>query len=238
MKPESADTETLSSSGGEAESDKEFIERLRRLSAIAGSATALAKAAGISQSGLQRYLKGGEPTRKVLVALAECTGVDLVWLATGKGSERSGSSLAADPDEDTYAYIPLYDSRCSGGHGAWNERATVLTRLAFTRYSLRKKGITPAVAACLRVDGDSMTGLLEDGDTVMVDLGRNTLEGEGVYVIRLDDRLYAKRLQRQFDGSLLIISHNKEYQALTVPRDRLQELEIIGRVVWSGGWLI
>ncbi|MGK4344036.1 S24 family peptidase [Ectopseudomonas oleovorans] len=72
----------------------------------------------------------------------------------------------------------------------------------------------------------------------MIDLSRNALEGEGVYVVMLDDHLYAKRLQRQFDGSVLIISHNKEYQPMTVPKDRLAELHIIGRVVWAGGWMV
>nr|WP_256674514.1 S24 family peptidase [Pseudomonas sp. ALS1131] len=110
--------------------------------------------------------------------------------------------------------------------------------LSFTRYGLRKKGLTPSNLACLRVDGDSMLGLLDDGDTVMIDQSRNTLEGEGVYVVMLDDHLFAKRLQRQFDGSVLIISHNKEYQPMTVPRDRLGELQIIGRAVWAGGWMI
>lgn len=108
--------------------------------------------------------------------------------------------------------------------------------LSFTRYSLRKKGLTPTDLACLRVDGDSMTGLLEDGDTVMIDQSRNALEG--VYVVMLDDHLYAKRLQRQFDGSVLIISHNPAYKDMTVPKERLPELHIVGRAVWAGGWMV
>ncbi|WP_431025336.1 S24 family peptidase [Halomonas sp. H5] len=55
-------------------------------------------------------------------------------------------------------------------------------------------------------------------------------------MIRLDDYLYAKRLQRRFDG-VAIISANKEYPEALVPRDRLQELEVIGRAVWAAGWL-
>ncbi len=141
-------------------------------------------------------------------------------------------------ESDTYAYIPLYDARCSAGSGAWNERSRVLVELSFTRYSLRKKGLTPSDLACLRVDGDSMVGLLDDGDTVMIDLSRNALEGEGVYVVMLDDHLYAKRLQRDFDGSVRVISHNREYREIVVPKDRLAELQIIGRVVWAGGWMV
>jgi phage repressor protein C with HTH and peptisase S24 domain len=83
-----------------------------------------------------------------------------------------------------------------------------------------------------------MKGLIEDEDTVMVDLSQNALGGEGVYVILLNDHLYATLLQREFDGSVLIISYNKEFKDLVVPKNRLAELEIVGRAVWAGGWLI
>ena len=109
--------------------------------------------------------------------------------------------------------------------------------LAFTAYSLRKQGLEPAKLSAIRVDGDSMEGLLSDGDTVMIDHARNVLEGEAIYVIRLDDHLYAKRLQRQFDGSIQIISENKAYRDMVVPKEQLNDLEIIGRVVWAGGWI-
>ncbi|MGH7960433.1 MAG: S24 family peptidase, partial [Candidatus Binatia bacterium] len=107
----------------------------------------------------------------------------------------------------------------------------------FTAYSLRKQGLTPSMLSAIRVDGDSMAGLLEDGDTVMIDHGRNQLEAEAVYVIRLDDHLYAKRLQRLFDGSVRIISENKAYGDVVVSKTQLNDLEIIGRVVWAGGWV-
>lgn len=199
--------------------------------------------AGVALSSLHRWTREeGVPAFDSLARLAMPKGVSLDWVATGLGN-MFGEAQAAEPqkreaDEDMYAYVPLYDARCSAGSGAWNERCRVLVNLSFTRYSLRKKGLQPAFLACLRVDGDSMVGLLDDGDTVMIDLSRNTLEGEGVYVVMLDDHLYAKRLQRQFDGSVRIISHNKEYEPMTVPKDRLGELQIIGRVVWAGGWMI
>lgn len=202
-----------------------------------------AETAGVAVSTLQRWLaEEGMPAFDSLARLAAAKGVSLDWVATGQGTMYGGqerSPVKAEvTDDSVYAFIPLFDARCSAGNGAWNDRAQVLVQLAFTRYSLRKKGLNQAELACLRVDGDSMTGLLEDGDTVMIDLSRNTLEGEGVYVVLLDEHLYAKRLQRQFDGSLLIISHNKEYKEMQVPKERLGELQIIGRVVWSGGWMV
>lgn len=206
--------------------------RIEALAARVGGKRELANLSGIHETQLYKYIKGANaPSIAVAVALAQAANESLDWLLLGKEATRPS-------DEDAYAYVPLYDARCSAGNGAWNERSRVLVELSFTRYSLRKKGLNPADLACLRVDGDSMTGLLEDGDTVMIDLRRNMLEGEGVYVVMLDDHLFAKRLQRQFDGSVLIISHNKEYQPMTVPKERLPELQVIGRAVWCGGWMI
>ncbi|MBA4682088.1 c repressor [Pseudomonas sp. MDMC224] len=206
-----------------------FGERLKTVMGSVG-ARAFARACGLSEGAIRSYLSGETfPTLDRLAQIAHATKTDAMWLAFG-GQEKT--------NEDEYSYVPLYDARCSAGSGAWNERSRVLVNLSFTRYSLRKKGLTPSDLACLRVDGDSMLGLLDDGDTVMIDLSRNALEGEGVYVVMLDDHLYAKRLQRDFDGSVRVISHNKEYQPITVPRDRLAELQIIGRVVWAGGWMI
>lgn len=213
------------------------IERFKdRLKAIiqGGSVRVFSRECGLSEATLRSYLSGDTyPTLDRLEMIARAGKVSPTELAFGSSEPNAGTQ-----DGDAYAYVPLYDARCSAGNGAWNERSRVLVQLSFTRYSLRKKGLAPADLACLRVDGDSMTGLLEDGDTVMIDQRRNTLEGEGVYVVLLDDHLYAKRLQRQFDGSVLIISHNKEYQPMIVPKDRLAELQIVGRAVWAGGWLI
>lgn len=207
--------------------------RIEELAARVGGKRELANLSGIHETQLYKYIKGANaPSIAVAVAIANATGASLDWLLQGK----SGATPTVGQEDEPYAFVPLYDARCSAGNGAWNERSRVLVNLSFTRYSLRKKGLNPASLACLRIDGDSMTGLLEDGDTVMVDLGRNSLEGEGVYVVMLDGHLYAKRLQRQFDGAVRIISHNKEYEPMTVPKERLGELQIIGRVVWMGGW--
>lgn len=211
--------------------------RIEALALKLGGKRELANKSGIHETQLYKYIKGANaPSISVAVSLAEAGGVSLDWLILG--DEASVCSSEEAVDDAVYEYIPLYDARCSAGHGAWNERAHVLVQLAFTRYSLHKKGLHRPDLACLRIGGDSMTGLLEDGDTVMIDLSRNTLSDEGVYVVMLDDHLYAKRLQRQFDGSVRIISHNKEYDPMTVPKDRLSELHIIGRVVWAGGWMV
>lgn len=217
--------------------NEDLAARIRLCAEIAGSGDELSRLTSIPRRTLEYYLTGQRELKVArCVEIAKAVGVDVGWLATGEGDKYRGLEPQFSID-DKYAYVPLYDARCSAGHGAWNEGAKILTMLAFTAYSLRKQGLEPAKLSAIRVDGDSMEGMLSDGDTVMINHARRTLEGEAVYVIRLDDHLYAKRLQRQFDGSIHIISENKAYKDMIVPKQQLNELEIIGRVVWAGGWI-
>lgn len=244
LKEPDSEGKVLSSSDDELETG--FIERMKVCADRVGSVSALAKAAGISQSGIRRYFSGGEPSRRQLIALARAADVSVAWLAAGEagsssptsesGEATSGVESQANSEMADYAFVPLYDAQCSAGHGAWNEGCQVLTYISFTRYSLRKQGLTPEHLSAIRVDGDSMEPVLHSGDTVLVDHTRTTIEGEGIYVVRLDGHLYAKRLQRNFDG-VAVLSANPAYREVVVPRERIDELEIIGRAVWSAGWL-
>lgn len=95
MKAESEDESLVSSSSLELENN--FIARMGLCADKVGSVSALARKAGISQSGIRRYFSGGEPTRPHLAALAEAAQVRLEWLATGDGEPDRETSLAPEP---------------------------------------------------------------------------------------------------------------------------------------------
>ncbi|MQU56801.1 helix-turn-helix domain-containing protein [Pseudomonas helleri] len=209
-----------------------FRERLKEAMGTR-AARVFARDSGLSEGAIRSYLSGETyPTLDRLEQIAHAADVSAMWLAFGAQPQRE---LVIE--DDKYSYVPLYDARCSAGHGAWTEGARILTHLAFTTYSLRKHGLEPSKLSAIRVDGDSMEGLLSDGDTVLIDHSRNNLEGEAIYVIRLDDHLYVKRLQRQIGGGVAVISANTAYQPMMVSKESLNDLEIVGRVVWAGGWV-
>jgi phage repressor protein C with HTH and peptisase S24 domain len=227
--------------------------RIAEVAEKLGSRKKAAEAAGVSVSTLNRWITGESvPVFAGVARLCLAAEISLDWVAFGRnmvgGSKKGPLTLFKRPEElaeiddgqsatlADYALVPLYDAQCSAGGGAWNEGCQVLTHISFTRYSLRKQGLTPEHLSAIRVDGESMEPVLHSGDTVLVDHTRTTIEGEGIYVLRLDGHLYAKRLQRGFDG-VSIISANPAYDKIVVPRDRLGELEIVGRAVWSAGWL-
>ena len=63
--------------------DDSFSVRVHELVARCGGQSALARRTGLSLGAVQRYLKGGEPTRGALVRLAEACGVSMNWLVYG-----------------------------------------------------------------------------------------------------------------------------------------------------------
>jgi transcriptional regulator with XRE-family HTH domain len=67
-----------------------FSDRLRiALDNAGASILSIAQSAGVSDSTIHLWLKGSEPSREKIIALAGATKVSLEWLATGAGEMRS-----------------------------------------------------------------------------------------------------------------------------------------------------
>lgn len=141
-------------------------------------------------------------------------------------SERK-SEYSAD-----YAYIPLYDVDVSAGHGCFASEENILTHLAFTRYSLQKRGLEPSYLACVNGKGDSMSPSIEPDDTLMIDMRHRNADG-GVFVFRHGESYFVKRLILE-SNSILVISDNQIYRAWSISPN--EDFEIIGKKVWIGSW--
>ncbi|MFM9597740.1 helix-turn-helix transcriptional regulator, partial [Streptomyces scabiei] len=81
---------------------------------------------------------------------------------------------------------------------------------------------------------DSMHPTIISGESLVVDTSPLDNFLDGIYVIDLDSHLLVKRLQRQFTGGIKILSDNPAYEAQLVPQESLDQLHIVGRVVWMG----
>ncbi len=65
-------------------SAEDFTQRINLLTEIIGGASALARISGISNSGINRYLSGGEPTVSQLKKISTSLSVNLKWLVLGE----------------------------------------------------------------------------------------------------------------------------------------------------------
>ena len=90
--------------------------------------------------------------------------------------------------------------------------------------------IAPDNVKMLRVFGDSMETTLSDGDWVLVDISRNYLDSDGLYLIKKTTALAVKRLQTTVSGDVLIKSDNEKYDTEKEP---VQNITIIGKVIYT-----
>jgi phage repressor protein C with HTH and peptisase S24 domain len=134
--------------------------------------------------------------------------------------------------------VTMYDAYASAGDGHQVTRLTRIGELTFRWGSLEKKGIDPKQADVYFVTGRSMEPRLYDGDVVLFDKRETDVTEDGkIYVILWNGARYVKRIFRELDGKLRIVSDNKapEFQDRFVHVGD-EGFSIQGRVRWIGSW--
>ena len=112
---------------------------------------------------------------------------------------------------------------------------TVVEQMPFQDRWLRQQlGRSADQMVLVSVEGDSMEPTLEENDLVLIDRQQTEFAREGIYVIRLDDMLMVKRLQRQPKGLIQIISDNFNYPPITLSNDYGESFDILGKAIWFG----
>ena len=228
-----------------------FSDRMTMLVERAGSAAALARMTGVSESVVRKWRNGeSDPSRAHLIAIAKGALVDLVWLATGEGAMEATSrhsiaepgaaygmqphAVAALGEMRDFVLVPHYDVEASAGPGRAEQREAEIGVVAFRKAWLRARGVDPPDAHIIRVVGDSMQPELPSGALVLFDSGQERLGADGIYVLMLDGDLLVKRLQRDMStGGVIIRSANPAYCDQQLTAERAAALHIIGRVIWA-----
>ena len=221
----------------------------RRISQIRGDTpqSGFAKSLGIHKNTLIRYEKGERlPDAEFVLKMHLVYKISPLWLLTGQGvirrshesiksqlEEAKGTRLG-DIDKSEFALVPFYDVGVSAGHGAYIEQEPVKAQIAFRRDWLSQNGFNVHNLMSLTARGDSMEPAIGDGDLLLVDTSQRDVVEDGIYILKMNNRLLAKRLQRLFDGTIVIKSDNPAYERQVVPPSAANQLEVIGRVVWAG----
>ena len=221
----------VSTSPGELES------RISALVAEFGSRVNASKVAGVSTDQLSRYEAGTTaPRMEPIARMCAAKGWSLDYLWWGRHTMAAPSvvadSQAAYRNTD-FVYIPRYDVEAAAGDGASIAEERIVGRYAFRRSWIRTKGWDPANLALIQARGDSQEGLIDDGQLVLVNLADDNVRREGIFVLRLDDHLVIKIVQVDHRGTLYIRSNNPAYREIAVPANQVDELNVVGRAVWT-----
>lgn len=162
----------------------------------------------------------------------------LVEVSSEQISQQEQSERVEEPEAvylnqfmEEFALIPGYRVQVSAGHGALAQVDEAPCRhLAFRRKWLKWRGFAEKELAIVWSKGDSMEPTISNNDTLVVHLGRTRPVDGHIYVVRNDDQLWVKRLQ-VLPSAWLLLSDNKHYQPIEVPKDEQHTFEVIGQVV-------
>ena len=104
---------------------------------------------------------------------------------------------------------------------------------AFRRDFLEYEHLLTADLIMMDVMGDSMEPLIREGDTILVDQTDNTPVDGKIYVLRIEDALMVKRMEK-IPGGWRVKSDNPERGFYDLRGEELDMMHVFGRVRWFG----
>lgn len=217
-------------------------------------AYSLEEKSGVPQPTTQRFLSGkhGDPRSPTVKKWAAAYGItesqlrgdqpiDGIADGSDKSHEYDPSNRKVQQTPHDYGhlnYIKKYDETGgSMGRGfILSDQPGQITNLVVTDEWITKNVPSNSGKKNLSVItgfGDSMKGLFNPGDPLLVDLGVTTCDHEGVYFFRVGNEGYVKRLQRIPKVGIRVISKNPDYETWTITED--MDFEVIAKVlkVWN-----
>ncbi|MBF0803596.1 MULTISPECIES: helix-turn-helix transcriptional regulator [Neisseria] len=189
--------------------------------------------------------EGGLPKAETLKKIKQLKGCSIDWLLTGEGEPFPNSAMPTpSAAEDTlgnpvnideFVFVPRYDIQAAAGYGRLVGDETPVFSMAFRRYWIENYVTRDTKnLSVISVKGDSMEGVLNDGDSILINHGE-TMPRDGLYVLRLNENLLVKRLQLMPGGIVNVISANEAYPAFEINLNNMtDDVAIIGRVEWFG----
>lgn len=194
-----------------------------------------AESLGISLSAVQSWeYQGNIPGGDALTKIHEIYGININWLLTGEGGEKA-ISPGEDGAETEFDMVPMARAKLSAGGGN-----IVLSEGFKEYYAFRKEWVSRVATSknnvfLMAVEGDSMEPTIYDGDTAMIDQGRQEIRTGRIYALGTGDLIMIKRLDVLMDARVKVISDNAKYSPYIIDG---KTLRVIGQVVWFARQLV
>jgi transcriptional regulator with XRE-family HTH domain len=207
--------------------NKPLVARLRSVMLKKGlNPKTLAERSNVGRSFVYDILNGksANPTSAKLTAIAEQLGVSVQYLLSGVYAENSDGkseiaeipTLITEPKLDGQMAVTTKNDKFYCFKNNW-----IKEKLATTAQNLR----------AINVVGDSMTPTLQNGDVILININQTMPNPPGLFVLFDGLGLHAKRLEQIGKDKIRVMSDNAQYQAYEMD---VQEINIIGKIVWLG----
>ncbi|MDF7667392.1 XRE family transcriptional regulator [Orbaceae bacterium ESL0727] len=186
------------------------------------SGNAFAKKVGMSEAVIRDYLSGKTyPSLNRLAMIAQKCDIPIEWLATGKGKCR----LLPETEQKGCVYIPIYNlNDC-------DPAVSVIEQIPFDISWMKHRGFQADDLMAIWVKGDSMEPTVSNHDIIIVNKSHNKPLDGYLYAVQYDDQLSIKRIQNQ-GYNLALLSDNTKYPIIIISKSEMQNLKILGFVVY------
>lgn len=208
-------------------------------------AYSLAEKSGVPQPTTQRFLSGrhGEPRSSTVRKWATAYGIKESQLRGDEPLEKNDNNqklIVHSFQKSDHDFVTIYqfdEVGASMGVGVLlAEQPGQITSWQVTKEWLAKNIPANTGSGNLSIItgfGDSMKGMFNPGDPIVIDTGIVACRHDGVYFFRVGDEGFIKRLQRIPGQGIKVISVNPEYESWFITPD--MDFQVLGKVlkVWE-----
>ena len=215
---------------------KELQTELQKLTNMKITQVDFANALGTTKSNISIRMKNGSEVTileiKKIVTSLNINGAHNVINELLKKQNRLISEYISEdnmPVEDIIEldYYPSVFGSCGMGSFVFSEEKEKISvpRRFIPSYSGFK------TYSVINAIGDSMSPYIIDKDKLIVEhYNGGQISDNHIYVFRFEDNIFIKRLVLNLD-QIVVKSDNKEYQTRNIEKDKLNDFQIIGRIV-------
>jgi phage repressor protein C with HTH and peptisase S24 domain len=203
---------------------EDILNRIFEATGIA-SQTELASKLGINRSAITQARKKNAVPDKWILSLYRIFGLNPNWVENG-----AGPTFLRSAEESAFKNIPKVRARLSAGSGSFEVGGEIEGYYAFRKDWLKVKGNVNKMVM-MNIFGNSMEPELKDGDTILIDESQKDIFSGAVYAVGVEDTIMVKRVEKH-PNKLVLISDNKDYTPIYLHGEEIENIRIIGKVIW------
>lgn len=219
----------------EKEKNAEIIDRIKYLMKEMGlKQVQFAERIGVDTSNLSKYLNAHMPlSESFLNRLVVNLGVSKEWLLDGTDLPFGKTPVRVDGEVMASANgggTPVYDVDVTAGVASGRNELFASENIVGW---VNLPNMSPN-CRIVRVSGDSMAPVINDGDFVAVRevSNPNQIYWGQIYVVQLDDFRLVKYLRRHTDPNMVVLrSENPNYDDMDVRRSDIHEMLLVQHVL-------
>jgi len=190
----------------------------------------LAHKLGVSPNTIDVWKKREKIPEKNILKCVNLTGYPLEWIENGGELDQyinKNHTSEQKSDDSTLLKVSLLQA--GAGEGIYNfekQHKLLSLNVEYFPYLANESSIV-----AIEIVGESMEPVLKQGDYILITPPkRERATEDGIYAIRVDGMIKIKLLQFMLDGTIKIISYNKEFETeIYDPKNSQIDFAIIGK---------